>query len=78
MPNPIARAGSDLFSTMWTAIAGAIRATASARRLDDDQGGDAHTARASGLYGEFFQYLITAEKSPLTPALKKLELKEDR
>ena len=57
LPKPIARAGSDLFSTLWTAIAGALRAIASAKRLDDNQGGGAHIARAQRLYGDFFQLL---------------------
>ena len=42
LPKPLARAGSDLFSTLWIAIAGALRAIASARRLDDSKGLDAH------------------------------------
>ena len=78
LPKPLARAGSDLFSTLWTAIAGALRAIASAIRLDEQQGLETHVERSYRLYNDFFSYLTDATKSPLSPSLKKLELKDDR
>ena len=78
--SPIARAGSDLFSTLWATVAGALRTTASARRLDgnDPNAEGEHTRRAHRLYSKFFQYLVDAPKSPFAASLTKLELKQDR
>ena len=83
LPNPIAKTGSDLHSTLWASIAGALRSIATARRQDDDQWrpwqqDDKHTERTVRLYQQFFSYLTEAEKSPLKASLAKLKLKSDR
>ena len=67
LPKPLARAGSDLFSTLWTAIAGALRALTRARRLDEQHGLETHVERSYRLYNDFFRYLTEAAKSPLSP-----------
>jgi hypothetical protein len=79
-PQPIARAGSDLFSTLWVTIAGALRSIATARRLDgnDPAVEGEHTKRTQRLYTNFFEYLTGAPKSPFKPSLAKMELKPDR
>ena len=55
-PQPIAIAGSDLFSTLWMAVAGALRSIASARMLDgnDPAAEGKHTMRTQRLYSRFF------------------------
>ena len=79
-PQPVARAGTDLFSTLWATIAGAVSSIASARRLDgnSDPTVGTNTQRTTRLYSNFFEYLCTASKSPLKPSLVKLELQADR
>ena len=56
-PQPISRAGSDLYSTLWASVAGAIRPIASARRLDgyDPTAEGGHTMRTRRLYANLFQ-----------------------
>lgn len=65
-PQPIARAGSDLYSTLWAAISGAMRSIASAKRLDDSDSltEGKHTMLTQRLYSGFFNYLIDEPKSP--------------
>ena len=48
------------------------------RSLGPPTRADRHVARACRLYGEFFHYLTGDERSPLTPSLRKLKLKDDR
>ena len=68
-PQPVARAGSDLFSTLWVTISGALRSIASARRLGNNGNVAecAHTLRTIRLHSKFSDYLLDAEKSPLCP-----------
>ena len=44
LPSCLATAGNDLFSSLWAAIEGCLKATASAIRIDDVKGG--HGAQA--------------------------------
>ena len=39
LPSCLATAGNDLFSSLWAAIEGCLKATASAVRIDDGKGG---------------------------------------
>lgn len=78
-------AGSDLFTTLWTTIASTFDNISDACKHDNEHNNtdNCHEQHANmwhcvKLYSSFFNYIGTAEKSPLVPSLNKLKLESER
>ena len=78
LPNKLAAAGNDLYSSLWAAIEGSMKATASAIRIDNQNGSSQQRQRCIRIYGPMFDYLSYNGKSPLKQSILKLRLKPER
>jgi hypothetical protein len=78
LPNNGAKAGNDLYSSLWAAIEGCMRSIASAIRVDTDNDNWEQRERCIRVYGQLFQYLRYNEKSPLAASLAKISQKPER
>ena len=78
LPNNIAKAGNDLYTSMWVTIEACLKSTATAILLDQQNGNTELRQRCIRLYSPFFGYLTFSAKSPLPTSLIKLSTMPER